>query len=184
MKEILVEITSLSPLLMNNPESMLLQKKSSRSRLEEYNPKEEAEKVAYRMKSKELYIPARAIFGCLIGGASFKKIGKYSAKSILAGNLRIEPEQVGLGTKTYEIDLRTVVIQKNRVVKARPVLKNWKVNFKIVYNDDIIKDPDVIKVCLEDAGTRLGLLDYRPQKFGSFGTFKISKWVVGKGKLK
>ena len=174
------EIQGSGSLLMNNPASMLLAKDSSRSKLKEYEPKEEAEKVAYRKKNGELYIPARAVFACLIGGASFKKIGKYSAKSILAGNLRIEPEEIGLGTKKYEIDLRTVVIQKARVIKARPVLKNWKAKFNIIYNNDIISDPNVIKVCLEDAGTRLGLLDYRPQKGGSFGCFSITKWVVKK----
>lgn len=178
MRTIECEIQGIGSLLMNNPASMLLAKDSSRSKLKEYDQKEEAEKVAYKKKNGELYIPSRALFACLIGGASFKKIGKYSAKSILAGNLRIEPDEVGLGTKKYEIDLRTVVIQKNRVIKARPVLKDWKAKFNIIYNNDVISDPNVIKVCLEDAGTRLGLLDYRPQKFGSFGTFKITSFKV------
>ena len=33
---------------------------------------------------------------------------------------------------------------------------------------------------LEDAGRRIGLLDFRPQKLGEFGTFKVKTWSVVK----
>ncbi len=178
MKQINVEIIGESPLLMNNPESMLIQDKGTKTRTVKYDPKKEAEKVCYRDGKGILFIPSRAIFGCIINGASFKKAGKYSAKSVLAGNIRINPENVTLGTKKYEIDTRTVVIQRNRVIKWRPRLDKWKVNFKIIYNDKFIGDANIIKDCLEDAGNRVGLLDYRPQKSGSYGTFKVSKFEV------
>ena len=31
---------------------------------------------------------------------------------------------------------------------------------------------------LKEGGERVGILDFRPQKLGSFGTFKITKWKV------
>lgn len=177
MKEIEVEIIGTTPLLMNSPKAMIENMtKTSRKTTQKYNPKIEAEKVAYRKKDNELYIPAEAIKGCLVGASSYKKFGKYSARPIIAGGVIISPHEVGLGTEEYEIDLRTVVIQRNRVVKARPMLENWKVKFILSYDESLISNGDMIKPILEEAGKRVGLLDFRPQKLGNFGQFEISKW--------
>jgi len=182
MKTIDVEIKSTGALMMNNPQQMLLTEGTTKSRLQKVDPKEEAEKCAYRKKDKDLYVPSTAIFGTILNGSSFKKVGKFSAKSILAGNIKIEPEEISLGTKVYEIDIRTCVIsqgrKRNRIVRARPRLNQWKLNFKIIYNDKFIQDAGIIKSCLEDAGFRVGLLEFRPQNGGSFGTFEITKFKV------
>jgi len=179
MKEVKVEITGTTPLLMNNPKGMIEKatKQSSRKTTVQYDPKEEAEKVAYKMDSGELYIPAEAIKGALIGAASYKKIGKFTAKPMIAGGVIITPQKIGLLTKKYDIDLRTVVIQRARVVKARPTLENWKANFTLSYDETLIGDAEIIKIILEDAGKRVGILDFRPAKLGNFGMFKVSSWV-------
>jgi len=177
MKKVEVEITGTTPLLMNSPKAMIEDMtKTSRKTTQQYDPDVEAEKVAYRTQDNELYIPAEAIKGCLVGAASYKKFGKYAAKPIIAGGVIITPSQIELGTKDYEIDLRTVVIQKSRVVKARPVLGEWKVKFIISYDDTLIGDSEMIKPILEEAGKRVGLLDFRPQKLGNFGMFEVTKW--------
>jgi hypothetical protein len=179
MKKIEVEISG-DAILMHSPKAMLEGDNSSkmkmRSSVKDYDPKEEAEKGAYRMKSGELYVPAEAIFGSMLRGASFKKAGKYAAKSVMAGNVRVEPREIGLGTKDYEIDIRTVVLnRKARIVRARACVKDWKIKFNIIYNDEMIAQ-ETIKSCLEDAGSRIGILDFRPATSGSFGTFKIDKF--------
>lgn len=182
MKTIQVEIKGLTPIMMSNPASMLLDTASSKSRLLKPDYKKEAEDSCYRKKDKELYVPSTAIFGTILNGASFKKVGKYSAKSVLAGNIRIEPNEIGLGTKEFEIDIRSVVIQqgvrRNRIIRARPKLTKWKLSFKINYNEKFITDADIIKICLEDAGNRVGLLEFRPQRLGNFGTFEVTKFKV------
>ena len=76
----------------------------------------------------------------------------------------------------YEIDLRPVVIQKARIIRARPRLDEWRLKFTIVYNDNIISDTEVLNRILEESGQRIGLLDFRPQKYGDCGTFKIVGW--------
>ena len=83
-------------------------------------------------------------------------------------------------TKTYDIDVRTVVIQRARVVKGRPKLENWEVSFTLMYNEKLIEDHGLIKQVLEEAGERIGLLDFRPQKLGSFGMFQVTKWLPKK----
>ncbi len=184
MKRIQITIEGVTPLLMNSPAGMLDSdpaKLKRKSKLTVMDHTKEAEKVAYRNpKTKELYIPATAIKGCLINATSWRKLGKYALKPIMAGAVRIEPFEVGLGTKDYEVDLRTVVIQRNRVVKARPKLNKWKASFIIVYNESMLADPNVIRTCLEEAGERIGLLDFRPQKSGEFGCFKVIKWLPKK----
>lgn len=177
MKKINVEIQGLSPLLMNSPKSMIDdvgQKISKTTKV--YDLKADADKLAYKKSNGELYIPAEAIKGSLINASSFKKIGKYAAKSIIAGSVHISPSEIGLGVKKYEVDARTVVIQKSRVVKGRPRIDKWKAKFTINYNEDMLGDAKIIKTILSEAGIRIGVLDFRPQKNGSFGMFEITKW--------
>ncbi len=177
MKDIQVEIKGTTPILMNSPKSMIEDMtKTSRKTTQKHIPEEEAERVAYRMKSGELYIPAEAIKGTMVGGASYKKFGKFAAKPFIAAGVIITPTEVGLGTKDYDIDLRTVVIQRNRVVKARPKIENWKVKFTISYDETMITNHEDIRAILEEAGKRVGLLDFRPQKLGNFGMFEVTKW--------
>lgn len=178
MKTIEVTITGTTPLLMNSPKSMIeppttpVVVTTGAGR----DPKVEAEKVAYRMENGELYVPSEAIKGTIVNAASYKKIGKYSAKPIISGGVFITPNEIPLGTKDYKIDIRTVVIRGSRVVKARPKLEPWKLKFNIIYNEALIGNPSIIKLILEEAGMRVGILDFRPIKNGAFGMFTVTGW--------
>ena len=177
MKQIKVEITGESDLLMNSPKGMIEKAEGEvTAKTSGKNIKADAESVAYRMDNKELYVPSEAIKGTLINASAYKKIGKYALRPIIAGGVTIEPEQISLKTKTYDIDLRTVVIQRARVVKARPRIKNWKISFILNYDETLIPNPEELLPILEEAGKRIGILDFRPAKNGSFGKFKVTKW--------
>jgi hypothetical protein len=104
---------------------------------------------------------------------------KTNLANILAGTIRIEPEEIPLGHCNYEVDVRPVNIQKNRVLKARPKIPKWEVEFDIIYNK-ILPETVIttLKQILEDGGTRVGLLDYRPQHKGWFGTFELVEFKV------
>ena len=181
MKEIEIEIKG-PRLLMNSPHMMLEDSDAVVSKTKRRDPKVEAEKVVYRMKSGELYIPNTAIKGAILNASKAKKTRKYALKPFIASGLRIDPEQIGLGTKVYEIDRRTVVIQRERVVKCRPILRNWRAKFTVVYDNEMLPEgPDIIIPLLEEAGQRIGILDFRPEKGGEFGTFEVTKWVAKKG---
>ena len=178
MKKVNVEITGLSPLLMNSPKSMIDEnvQKQLQTKTKDYDLKEEAKKLAYVNSKGELYVPSEAIKGALINASSFKKIGKYAAKSIIAGGVFVTEPELSLKTKKYSLDIRTVVIQRARVVKARPRIDKWKLNFELQYNENMIGDDKIIKTILIEAGQRIGILDFRPQKHGSFGMFEVTKW--------
>jgi hypothetical protein len=180
MKTIKITIEGTSPLLMNryNVERELQRMKGIRKVNKTYDSKIEAENSAYWTTSgkKELCIPANCLYASLLGASSFHKIGKRSAKPMLAGSIRILPEEIRLGTAKYEIDIRPVVISRQRVLKHRAKLNEWSASFEIAYNEKVITGIEVIKDILSEAGERVGLLDFRPQKGGWFGTFKITKF--------
>jgi len=184
MKEINVEIEGVTPLLMNSPAGMLEPKDEMSSKTRKYIPKIEAAKLLYKNSKGKLYVPSAAIKGSMLGACSFKKVGKFSARPIIAGCVRVKDKEIVLDNQKYEIDLRTVRIPtapgKPRVLKARPMINKWKLNFVLVYNDEVITDPDIIKRILKDSGERVGLLDYRPQTNGEFGCFKINKFEMVK----
>ena len=187
MKKINVKIVGCSDLLMNNPKSMLDMPeegavvKTTKNR----DHKKDAENAAYKTNKGFLYCPNTAIKGTIINASSYKKIGKNTLRPLIAGGIRIPTEELlikqkGKPIKNYDIDLRTVVIQRARVPKARPKIANWEIDFEILYNEILIPDPNVIRVVLEEAGQRIGILDFRPQKNGEFGTFKVTKFIPTK----
>lgn len=182
-----VEIEGMSPLLMHNMGAKALESMSEKVKREKitHTPEEDAEDAVYRTESGELFIPARALKRCLVNASSWYKVGRKSAKQFIAGCVRINPEELTLGTSDYEIDGQPVVIQRARIVRYRPRLDKWKVTFEIHYDTKYWKGhEDTLYEILEEAGVRVGLLDYRPQKGGDYGTFKITKWHVMNGKNK
>lgn len=177
MKKIKVKIKGTSPLLMDSPQSMLEEKQGIKSATKKKNPIDDIDKLAYKMKDGTLYIPAEAIKGSIIGASSYKKFDKYSAKPIISGCVRISPSQISLNQKEYDIDIRTAVNrQMGRIIVARPMINEWEVEFGLEYDDNLIGNHLLIKEILEDAGKRVGLLAFRPQKNGSFGMFEVIQW--------
>jgi len=180
-KKIEVKIRGLTPLLMNrlNPESL---KSKSRMRMENYDTADDAAKSAYIAEingKKQLYIPQEALYSMIINTARQYKVRRLFLSSLLAGTMRVEPEKIPLGTDKYEVDERAVVIQKQRVLKGRAKVPKWSAKFYIVY--DAKRLPvgieTTLKDILVDAGTRMGLLDYRPQHRGWFGTFAVESFT-------
>lgn len=176
--KIKIGIKGLTPLLMNRLVIEDLVKKTTKS-TGNYDLNEAARKSAYitgEGKRETLYIPSEAVYRCLLNMAKYYKTGKFKANRILAGTIRIEPEKILLNRMDYEVDVRPVVIQRARVLRARAKLLEWRADFEIVYDKTTIEDPAFIKDILNDAGMKSGLLDYRPERGGSFGTFTVDKF--------
>jgi len=176
-------------LLMHSTKSMEDEGIKSRAP-KKYDSKEEAEKVAYRNEKNELFIPARCLKASMLNASTWYKVkGRQSLKPYLAAGARIEPSEVILRDvktnkplKTYVIDRRPVNIQKQRIIRSRPLIKDWKVEFEITYNPELLPDPmSTINLPLVEAGERVGVLDNRPHKsFGENGTFVVEKFLPGK----
>ena len=178
-KRIDVEIRGLTPLLMNrlNPESL---KTKSRMRTQDYSTATDALNSAYKTEAGDLFIPQECVYSMIIGTAKQYRIKRTTLSSLLAGTMRVEPAQIMLGTKKYEIDERAVVIQNQRILKGRARIPlPWAVKFQLVLIAKYMPDgiEPTLQEMLEDAGVRMGLLDYRPQHKGWFGTFEVASFV-------
>ena len=174
MKKLSVEVKGISPLLMHAfPMAQI-------EALEKKTPEEQAELAAYRdeQNSKYLYIPAMAIQRGLIAAAAYSKgKGRGSLQKSVAACLLVSPERISLGVKKYALDARPVVIPatKGRVMRYRPRLDEWKITFALEYDENLLTE-NQLRRGVDDMGSRVGLLDFRPERKGPFGRCIVTKW--------
>ncbi len=173
MNKVNVTIEGISPLLMHSFPMVPI------DAIEKKSKEDQAEYAAYRdPDTKELYVPGVAIQRCLIQAATFSKgKGRASLQKEVAASVIVTPERISLGTKTYSIDSRPVVVPatKGRIIRHRPRFDKWKLDFVVEYDPTLMTVIQLRKV-IDDAGSRVGLLDFRPEKKGSFGRFIVVKW--------
>lgn len=168
-----VRIKGNSPLLMHAFPLVPLESMEKRS------PEEQAENAAYRdPDTNMLYIPGVNIQRALVAAATFSKgKGRASLQKPVAACVLITPERCSLKVADYIIDARPVVIPatKGRVLRFRPRLDNWETGFIVEYDDNLLTEAELRRV-IDDAGQRVGLLDFRPSKNGPFGRFMVIEW--------
>lgn len=174
MKSIQVEIRGISPLLMH--QFPLVQIEA----FEKKTPAEQADISAYRdPETGKLYIPGTNLQRSLVSAANYSKgKGRGSLARVAAACLFVSPERLCLGVKNYEVDSRPVVVPatKGRVLRHRAKLETWSVKFEIEYDETLLTEAQVRRV-VDDAGKRVGVLDFRPEKKGPFGRFMVISWV-------
>ena len=154
---------------------------------EKLKPSEQAEISAYRHPdTKELYIPGVNIQRALVSAATYSKgKGRVSLAKQAAACLLVNPERVilhsstsnGSGVKEYQLDSRPVVIAatKGRIVRHRPRLDDWKAQFEIEYDETLLSEKDV-RAIVDNMGSRVGLLEFRPERKGPFGRCMVTTW--------
>lgn len=172
-KQVLCTIRGISPLLMHAFPMFQVEA------MEKKSPEEQAEFSAYRdPDTQELYIPGVAFQRALIAGAAYSKgKGRASLQKVVSACVLVSPERASLGAKTYSIDARPAVVPatKGRVVRYRPRLDSWQATFLIEYDPDLLTEAQLRRV-VDDTGSRVGLLDFRPERRGPFGRFVVVAW--------
>lgn len=151
------------------------------------DPREEAEKAAYRNTAGELYLPGAAIARMLREtGAGHKQRGsRKSLKYVIPAAILIPDEQIilrdseGNALTDFEVDSRAVVIPstKGRVMRHRPRLNKWWAEFHLEIDEEML-EPSLVHQLTVEGGSKQGLLDYRPEKGGPFGKFQVVSWAV------
>ena len=177
VKSIAVKITGTSPLLMH-AYPMVEPPKG----WEKFSPEEQAKVAEYRdPDTNDCYIPGVAIQRSLVGAAAYSKgKGRASLQRPVAACVLVLPERCSLGVQTYSIDSRPVVIPatKGRIIRHRPRFDAWSCSFMAEYDTELISENELSRV-VDDAGARVGLLDFRPEKKGPFGRFMVTEWNNG-----
>lgn len=174
MKTIAVTVKSLSPLLMHSFPLVSIEA------LEKKPVEEQAELAAYRdPETRDLYVPATNVQRCFIAGATYSKgKGRGSLQKNAAACLLVGPvERLSLGVQSFVVDSRPVVIPatKGRVLRHRPRLDAWTLSFSLDYDETLLTETQVRRI-VDDSGSRVGLLDFRPEKKGPFGRFVVVEW--------
>jgi hypothetical protein len=64
------------------------------------------------------------------------------------------------------VDCRGVKVGTAKIMRYRPIFRNWSLRASIMINEDVVNVNEVQKAA-QDAGALIGLGDYRP-RFGRF----------------
>lgn len=190
METVKYRLTGLRPLLMHNArlsnptdplvrEMKLITKKGAKKTDEDIEELKwlEWRGGLYTDEKGMIAIPSDWILAAVIEGARKRKEGKGAQAGVfenaaffpLKHDLSNDPKKL-LGNERA-VDLRSVRNQQNRVMRARPIFRNWSVDISLTVNPEVI-DLRSIDEALTIAGERIGLGDYRP-RFGRFTVKKI-----------
>ena len=152
------------------------------------NPRDVAEKAAYRLPNGNLAVPGTYFARMMreAAGAHKLKGTRKSAKYVLPAAVLVLDELCGLylnDRKTpltdYEVDSRAARIPSTGglVMRHRPRLNEWSCLVRLRIKENILSENFVRQVFME-GGDQQGVGDYRPSSGGSFGMFQIVEWQV------
>lgn len=171
-------ITGLSPILQNSPRSMRPSGNDGLKGKKTYEPSEEAEVRTYRTADGSLFVPGAAFRAAMFKAAVGRKIGKLSAKSVVAAAVfPVEEQCVLLSQKDgkpiseYELHECRVVVNRAGVFRVRPKIDNWMLDLAIEIDEEMLPNPQVVCDLLNVAGKVAGIMDFRPERLGTFGRF-------------
>lgn len=185
LTEVSFEIEGITPLMTCNPQSMSQPNNGGRGIKHIPTPEEQAEMGTYRTPDGVLGIPALAIRNSVITAAGAFKVKTRNMRGFVT-HVQIEPNDIlPLTNKKnkpiteYEIDTRRAVLgttgKKVAILVSRPIMAEWRTKFTFIVDEELLpRDPhELFKVLLGDAGTRIGIGAYRPEKMGWFGRFRV-----------
>lgn len=117
------------------------------------------------------YISTDMLLATIRDGGKAQKLGSEVTRSVFIDERMCPLEYVGprtakgLWEKGF-YDVRSVKVGASRVSRCRPFFADWKVSFTVIFDPEYL-DPDKMDFCIENAGARVGLGDYRP-RYGRF----------------
>ena len=185
-----VTLTGINPLLVHRFREQDEQPKATRTQKTKAvkDTREEALLAANIGKDGVHYLSAFAISNAMTttGGNHKQRSSRKSLRYLVPSAIRIDAPDTTIPilvkgkpakNKDIVVDARPVVIPatKGRIMRYRPKYENWSMKFGMEVNTDLI-DVDMAQQLLMEAGLQVGLGDFRPEKRGPFGTFRITQW--------
>lgn len=183
MKTVKVEIKGVTPLLIHRFGEQSEQGKATRRQMvSTVNPREEATKNAYIAPDGKFFFNAFSIPAAMgNAGSNHKMKGSRktlrfivpSAVGVLNDTITILGDD-GKFAKDFEVDSRPVTIPatKGRIMRHRPRFDSWGASFELLVDDNQL-DMETVQQLLTEAGQNIGIGDFRPEKRGPFGRFRI-----------
>ena len=188
MENIKVRITGTRPLLMHaatgadplNPltkaHKLLTSKRKKTDDDQEQIAKSEWRMSLYWNEELGPYIPDASLEASVIQGAKLRKLGTTFKRGfeVIDTEMKLEydgPRDILRMWSNGFYDARSVKVSQARIIRDRPMFKNWSFEATIMY-DETILDKQTILDCLQDAGEYCGIGDYRP-KFGRYSVEEV-----------
>ena len=181
MKNANVILEGLTPLLVNRFHEAAQAEATAGVHLrhsDRPSPEDDARDRLYTLPDGGLYFPAENLRQAVITASGRQKIGRRSAATDVAAAILIEPFAMPL-TGAWEVDARPVVIPatRGRMLRYRPIFASWSLEFTLSWDERLI-DQRLVRQALDDAGSYVGVGDFRPQRKGPYGRFQVVRWEV------
>lgn len=137
MRKYEVEIKGITPLLMNKPAEYGFDEQWVEKKASSDWEKEALQKV-YRDADGTIYQPSEHIVRVLIEAGKKLKVkgqGKATYSKLMGSMVQIEPDAIPHLQDEFEIHKALVVIPstKGRIMRYRPMFKNWGLKFEVVF---------------------------------------------------
>lgn len=127
----------------------------------------------YYREDVGIYLPSVNVQKCLIEAARLRKQGKNIERGvIILDDSKLiykgpqDPDELAK-SPAFRYG-KSIVQQRQRIMRYRPIFNQWSADVVIMYQEDVI-DRDQIITAAEDAGRLIGIGDWRPR----FGRFSI-----------
>jgi hypothetical protein len=132
----------------------------------------------YYDESVGVYIPGQNVEATIQNSAKLQRRGQDVKRGLMVVEHMIpleydgpkKPEILFGDGDTEFVDMRSVVVQRARLMRCRPIFNKWAIEFSVGYNPEIFNKDDVIEL-IKNGGELIGLCDMRPR----YGKFKVNK---------
>ena len=120
-----------------------------------------------------LHIPMECIKATLESGAKFNKMGKDMNRyctyvgAVAAFDIGEKFDLDAARQQPRFRDVRSVCVQRNRVIRTRPRFNIWRCEFDMIFEEDKI-DLETIRRAIKNAGDYVGLCEGRSLGYGRF----------------
>ena len=126
------------------------------------------------------YLPGRMFKAMLINAAKKSKEGPKAKSGLIVESTMNFLDYTGPKTKKelWEhgdfTDMRPEKVSQSKIMRCRPIFKEWACNVDLVFDKTILDKEDIIKF-FEVGGRMLGLGDSRVGNGGDYGSFSIKE---------
>jgi hypothetical protein len=188
MQRIQITIEGTTPLICNRFTDEAAEQATSGRRAvsvgDRGTPREQAEKSLYHGIGGELMIPSPNLFRCIIDAGKFHKQNKRQLTTQTSSQI---PSCIDFGDQVeiklihnepWEVDTRAVRVPPRtggRILRHRPAFQDWALSFSLDLNTEAMH-PKMLRDVIDDAGSKIGLGDFRPDCKGMYGKFKVTRW--------
>lgn len=141
------------------------------------DPAQEFRNASYKLSDGRYGFPAGGIKACLVG-AAHKDIGLE--KTLLKKSLFIRPDDFELNLVALETDdpkMREDIVRVGAGatdLRYRPEFMQWAMTLKFEYDSKALTQSAILNL-IERAGFGIGLGEWRPEKGGEYGRFRLDR---------